>query len=353
MPGDHHSSRITAAGQGNPDGEHRARVWDLVSAYGPDVTDLCHASTAVMTGIAGMGLSAGPPGSIPRIRYFSDIASSRLESAQLTLDEGPCRDATATREPVLVADLAAGAWRQRWPSFTRAALEAGVRAVFALPLHAGGVMHAGAVDLYRAMPGPLNSADQLAAATFAAATAELLTLERRELNLTEAFGPGWRGAQPIDAAGPSGCVTSPTASTGTDGVLLACWFGPALLGPLRQRIGTLAIQHGLRGDHAHRFVLAMHEAAVNAVVHGGGHGQLLLWRRAGSLWCEISDHGPGMSTPEPFDAPSGTDTGTAPDRSGWSGLQIIRRACTSLEITTDPGGTRLLLSRRLDLRSAV
>ncbi|GAA2914573.1 hypothetical protein Acy02nite_17270 [Actinoplanes cyaneus] len=326
-------------------------MWDLVSAYGPDVTDLCRASTALMTGIAGMGLSAGPAGATPRIRHFSDIASSRLESAQLTLDEGPCRDATATREPVLVADLAAGSWRRRWPWFTRAALEAGVRAVFALPLHAG------AVDLYRAMPGPLNSADHLAAATFTAATAELLTLERHELHLTETFGPGWRGAQPIDAAGASGCVTSSTASTGTDGVLLACWFGPALLGPVRQKIGTLAIQHGLRGDHAHRFVLAMHEAVVNAVVHGGGHGQLLLWRRDGSLWCEISDHGPGMSTPEPFDAPpgidTGTDTGTAPDRSGWAGLQFIRRACTSLEITTDPGGTRLLLSRRLDLRSAV
>ncbi|GAA4964198.1 GAF domain-containing protein [Actinoplanes utahensis] len=91
-----------------------------------------------MSGVAGMGLSAGPPGAVPSVRFCSDTASSRLESAHLTLDEGPCRDATATRRPVLVADLAVESWRQRWPWFTPAALKAGVRAVFALPLHAGG-----------------------------------------------------------------------------------------------------------------------------------------------------------------------------------------------------------------------
>ncbi|WP_229076800.1 ATP-binding protein [Actinoplanes sp. DH11] len=347
MTGERQSRGEPAAGEHRAHG-HRDRVWDLVSAYGPDVTALCRASTALMTGVAGMGLSAGPAGTVPRIRFFSDTASSRLESAQLTLDEGPCRDATATREPVLVADLAGGSWRQRWPWFTRAALEAGVRAVFALPLHAGGVLHAGAVDLYRAMPGPLNSADQLAATTFTAAATELLTLERHGLNLTKAFGPGWRGFEPAEVAGATGCVMPPSVPSDADGVLLVCWFGPALLGPVRQRIVTLAIRQGLRGDHAYRFVLAVHEAVVNAVVHGGGRGQLLLWRRDGRLWCEISDHGAGMVTPE---SPASA-AGPGPEHAGWSGLRIMRRACTSLDITTTARGTRLLLSRRLDSRSA-
>ncbi|WP_092544664.1 GAF domain-containing protein [Actinoplanes derwentensis] len=114
----------------------------------------------------------------------------------MTLDEGPCRDATATRRPVLVPDLEAESWRERWPWFTRAALAAGVRAVFALPLHAGGVRHDGAVDLYRRTPGPLGRAEHLAATTFAAAAAELLTLERYELELPGVFTHGWNGNRP-------------------------------------------------------------------------------------------------------------------------------------------------------------
>jgi anti-sigma regulatory factor (Ser/Thr protein kinase) len=309
---------------------HRDRVWDLVSAYGPDLNGLCRSGTTLMSGIAGMGLSAGPAGTAPPIRFFSDTTSSRLESAQLTLDEGPCRDATSTGRPVLVSDLAAGSWRQRWPWFTPAALQAGVRAVFALPLHAGGVRHDGAIDLYRHTPGPLNSADHLAAITFSAAVTELLTLERHGLSLTDTYTHGWRSSRP-------------GIPSGTPGVLLARWFGPNMLGPVRGQIGALATGQGLHAEHVHRFVLAVHEAATNVVRHGGGHGQLLLWRRDGHLRCEISDHGNG------FPAPGVSGAGvTGQSRNDRLGLRIIQRACTSMDIITDPTGTRLLLSQRLD-----
>ena len=343
MTDGHPSFRTTPAGESADRGNgHRDRVWDLVSAYGPDVTALCRAGTALVPGVGGLGLSAGPVGTVPDVRFFSDTISSRLESAQLTLDEGPCRDATATREPVWAADLATGSWRQRWPWFTRAALDAGARAVFALPLQAGGVRHDGAVDLYRPIPGPLNSADRLAATTFAAAAAELLTLEGHGLNLTEVFAPGWRAARPSGA----GCFATPPAlPPGADGVLLAGWFGLTMLGAARDRIRTLAAAQGLRDGPAHRFVLAVHEALVNAVCHGGGHGQLLLWRRDGHLWCEVSDHGSGIPAPETSGA------GAEPAWPSWSGLQMIRRACTSVDITTSATGTRLLLSHRLDLSS--
>ncbi|GIF01321.1 ATP-binding protein [Paractinoplanes rishiriensis] len=318
-------------------------MWDLVSAYGPDVTTLCRAGTSLMWGIDGLGLSAGPVGTVPEVRFSSDKISSRPESAQLTLGEGPCRDAAATRAPVWAPDLATGSWRQRWPWFTRAALDAGARAVFALPLHAGGMRHDGAVDLYRPLPGPLNSAERLAATTFTAAVAELLTLESHGLNLTQVFARGWRDPRPAGTAqeAEGGAV----APAGTEGVLLAGWFGPAMLGPVRDQIRTHALGQGLRNDQAHRFVLAVQEAVVNTVRHGGGHGQLLLWRRAGHLWCEISDHGPGISAPETSGADSAT--GPAPVWPGSSGLQIIRRACTSVDITTSPTGTRLLLSHSL------
>ncbi|MDI6104339.1 ATP-binding protein [Actinoplanes sp. NEAU-A12] len=345
MTGAHYFHPNSAAGKNSRrDGGDRDRVWDLVSTYGPDVTRLCRAGPALMSGVAGMGLSAGPAGTVPRIRFFSDTASSQLEAAQLTQDEGPCRDATATRRPVLAADLSAGSWRQRWPRFTPAALDAGVRAVFALPLHAGGVRYDGAVDLYRPTPGPLSSADHLAATIFTAAAAELLTLERHGLSLADAFAHGWRSGQPADAADTTHPGTPTTTPPAPDRVLLACWFGPAMLGPVREQIGVLALHQGLRRADAHRFTLAIHEAVINVVHHGGGHGQLLLWHRDRRLWCEISDHGPGI--PTPADTPTDAD----PGQSGWTGLQIIRRACTSLDISTDPTGTRLLLSHRLDPR---
>ncbi|MEV4640121.1 ATP-binding protein [Actinoplanes sp. NPDC049548] len=336
-----------AAGSNDQRGNgHRDRVWDLVSAHGPDVTRLCRASAALVPGVAGIGLSAGPAGSVPRLRFSSDTASSQLEAAQLTQDEGPCRDATATRRPVLAADLSAGSWRQRWPRFTPAALDAGARAVFALPLHAGGVQHDGAVDLYRHTPGELAGADQLDAATFTAAATELLTLERHGLDLTEVFAYGWNGAQPVNTADTVRAVTPPPMPQDADSVLLACWFGSTKFGPVRDQIHTLAAGQGLHGEHADRLVLAVHEAASNAVRHGGGHGQLLLWRRDGRLWCEISDHGPGIPP-----TPAANEHTAGAEHPRWGGLQLIRSACTSLDITTDTTGTRLLLSYRLGPRS--
>jgi anti-sigma regulatory factor (Ser/Thr protein kinase) len=126
-------------------------------------------------------------------------------------------------------------------------------------------------------------------------------------------------------------VTPAALPQASDGVLLACWFGPAMLGPAREQIRVLATGQGLRAAQAHRFVLAVHQAVANAVRHGGGHGQLLVWRRDGRLWCEISDHGPGLATHDPSSIQA--TTGTAP--AGWSGLQIIRQVCTSMDVTND------------------
>ena len=109
MTGAHDFAHSAAAGRNDQRGNgHRDQLGDLVSAHGPDITGLCHASSSLVHGVAGISLSAGPTGSVPRIRFSSDAASSQLEAAQVTLDEAPCRDATATRRPVLAADRAAG-----------------------------------------------------------------------------------------------------------------------------------------------------------------------------------------------------------------------------------------------------
>ena len=77
-------------------------------------------------------LSATPRETI----YASDQVASDLEELTLTFDEGPCVDAF-TGGPALVADLMASDCLALWPVFAPAAAQAGVRAVFALPLQVG------------------------------------------------------------------------------------------------------------------------------------------------------------------------------------------------------------------------
>ena len=41
-------------------------------------------------------------------------------------------------------------------------------------------------------------------------------------------------------------------------------------------------------------VLAANEIATNSVRHAGGWGLLRVWRDAGALVCEVTDHGSGL-----------------------------------------------------------
>lgn len=104
----------------------------------------------------------------------SDL-SRRLDELQFTFGEGPCVDAVSQGLPVLVADLDARTER-RWPAFTGAALQAGVKAVFALPVTITS-RPIGALDLFRHRSGSLSE-DDLAGGLEAAelATTSFLTL---------------------------------------------------------------------------------------------------------------------------------------------------------------------------------
>jgi hypothetical protein len=107
----------------------------------------------------------------------SDLVSEQVEELQLTIGEGPCRDAFALRRPVLADDLAADA--SRWPGYAAAAAEHGIRAVFAYPLTAGS-MCLGALDIYRTRTGRFSPAARANAAAFADyAAATLLAGQER------------------------------------------------------------------------------------------------------------------------------------------------------------------------------
>ena len=106
----------------------------------------------------------------------TDGPATLMEDLQFTLGEGPCMDASVKRRPVLQPDLARTA-TALWPSFGPAVLDAGIAAIFALPLQIGAI-RLGILDLYRTTPGNLDAeqlADALAYAD--AAVAVLLHLQ--------------------------------------------------------------------------------------------------------------------------------------------------------------------------------
>ena len=78
-----------------------------------------------------------------------------MEELQFTLGEGPCVESSGTGRPVLQPDLARTG-PARWPGFSAAALEAGIGAVFALPLRVGAI-RLGVLDLYRDAVGGLSA----------------------------------------------------------------------------------------------------------------------------------------------------------------------------------------------------
>jgi hypothetical protein len=122
------------------------------------------ASMALMT-------DAGPAGTVAA----TDGPAATMEELQFTVGEGPCVDSSRTGRPVLAPDLA-HTGPGRWPGFSAGALDAGIRAVFALPLQVGAV-RVGALDLYRDMAGALSPEELVDALSFAdAATAILLHL---------------------------------------------------------------------------------------------------------------------------------------------------------------------------------
>lgn len=111
---------------------------------------------AELLDIASAGLLlADPKGRLHLMAATSDRTRD-LELFQLQSDEGPCLDCYAVGRPVTVADLRVGP--SRWPAFERAAIDAGLVAVHALPMRAGRTV-LGALGLFSETPGELDAAD--------------------------------------------------------------------------------------------------------------------------------------------------------------------------------------------------
>jgi hypothetical protein len=156
------------------DPDRVARVQALIAAQDVDATvppgfvnrlqRLCRAGVHGIPA-SGVGVCVLTEAGTHMSAAVSDQASAAVEELQFSLGEGPCLDAHASRRPVLQPDLGESALR-RWPAYSRAAYDHGVRAVFAFPLQIGAA-RVGVLDVYRDSAGLLSDEALAQALTFA------------------------------------------------------------------------------------------------------------------------------------------------------------------------------------------
>jgi transcriptional regulator with GAF, ATPase, and Fis domain len=126
---------------------------------GFDMIDFLHVLTnrsVQLLDVSAAGLLLADPRGELRVVAASSEAARLLELFQIQSDQGPCLDCFRSGRPVQSADLAAEA--QRWPRFAPVAREAGFAAVQALPMRLREQV-IGALNLFRAHPGPYDPAD--------------------------------------------------------------------------------------------------------------------------------------------------------------------------------------------------
>ncbi|MDT0474258.1 GAF domain-containing protein [Streptomyces sp. DSM 41014] len=169
-------------------------LWGAAPAEVPE--RLCLAAVGLLP-VTGASVSLYSRG-LPVRLGASSRQAARLGDLQATLGDGPCHTAAATRGTVLADDLTRAPDAARWPVFAQQAVEAGVRAVFALPLGTAAVC-VGTLDLHRAEPGRLDAAELRTARVLAQVTTAALTGLARD-------GEPWPGGTHVEIHQATGVV---------------------------------------------------------------------------------------------------------------------------------------------------
>lgn len=76
-------------------------------------------------------------------------------------------------------------------------------------------------------------------------------------------------------------------------MMLELEFDSSTFPTLRRAVLAEAAAAGMPGDRAGDVLLAVHELAANAVLHGAGAGMLAMCVLDGRLYCQVSEAGPG------------------------------------------------------------
>jgi anti-anti-sigma factor len=139
-------------------------------------------------------------------------------------------------------------------------------------------------------------------------------------------GPGRRSPGGLSGAG--------TGSGGDESPVLDQVFDGDSLYTLRAAVAAHGSQAGLAEGRVGDLVLAVHELASNAVVHGAGRGRVQIWNTGEALHCEVTDDGPQPAAAETR-ARESVVWRTEPGH----GLWLIRQIADQTSVQPGPAGT--------------
>jgi GAF domain-containing protein len=127
-----------------------------------DALERVVAAADALFGVEGTALMLIDRDQVLRNLAVSDELAGPLEELQAVHGEGPCVDAFDGKEPVGAGDLAA---EDRWPDFSPAAVERGLRAVLASPIPYN-QMAIGVVTVFSSEVHPWSPEGELALVAF-------------------------------------------------------------------------------------------------------------------------------------------------------------------------------------------
>ncbi|QBI20100.1 ANTAR domain-containing protein [Egibacter rhizosphaerae] len=195
-------------GSGVPDEPDRLdRIYALVASHDGDARPFgrlqaaCRAAVDLLP-VTGAGVMLMSDRVHQGTIHATDERISSLEELQNAAAEGPCIDAYTLGRPVLEPDLA-GRGARVWPVLARAALDAGMQALFSFPLQLDDTA-LGALNLYRDTPGGLDD-DQADDARLLAAM-----IARQVLAMQAQAEPGSLPAQIADLSGDRAAIEQAT-----------------------------------------------------------------------------------------------------------------------------------------------
>jgi anti-sigma regulatory factor (Ser/Thr protein kinase) len=109
---------------------------------------------------------------------------------------------------------------------------------------------------------------------------------------------------------------------------------------IRRELTSWTLANGLDAARAADLALAVHEAAVNSIRHGGGRGVLRLWQDGDSVICEVADAG------ELRDPLAGRFL-PAQDSANGRGLWLINHLCDLVQVRQTPSGAVIRMQQQL------
>jgi anti-sigma regulatory factor (Ser/Thr protein kinase) len=105
---------------------------------------------------------------------------------------------------------------------------------------------------------------------------------------------------------------------------------------VRRLVREVALEQGMAPHRVDDLMLAAHELATNSVTHGGGRGEVAIWREPGALAVEIHDHG---WIEDPLVGQGLLDLQAEAGRGIWMANQL----CDLVQVRSGDGGTQVRL----------